>query len=230
MTETRTNKDFTEMMSDPELDPKVKEFLAMLQNDDDVPPDLLEKLCSDSLPELIDKLLEENEVDEDKIKQADSFFESIKSFIDENEWLASIVDRENRVLIIGFPMRNTSLQVMVCVDAEVESVTINTTLPILCLKEYRMLMGWKLSQLNENLRYGGFRLDEDDGEITYRFTYSISGLEFSSKMFCSYLFCCLITPDRNYKKIVKVATGALSKEEKVEALGNLKALAVAISD
>lgn len=112
MTETRTNKDFTEMMSDPELDPKVKEFLAMLQNDDDVPPDLLEKLCSDSLPELIDKLLEENEVDEDKIKQADSFFESIKSFIDENEWLASIVDRENRVLIIGFPMRNTSLQVM----------------------------------------------------------------------------------------------------------------------
>lgn len=74
MTETRTNKDFAEMMANPELDPKVKGFLEMLQNDDDVPSDLLEKLCSGGLPTgLLDKLLEEDEVDEGKIKQADSF-------------------------------------------------------------------------------------------------------------------------------------------------------------
>lgn len=231
MTETRTNKDFAKMMANPELDPKVKGFLEMLQNDDDVPSDLLEKLCSGGLPTgLLDKLLEEDEVDEGKIKQADSFFESIKSFIDGNEWHASIVDKENRVFVMGFSMRNTSLKVMVRVDGDAESVTINSILPISCLKEYRMLMGSMLTRINETLRYGGFRLDEDDGEITYRYTYSISGQEFNSKMFDNYLDCCLITPDMNYKKIVKYATGALSKDEKVEVLGNLKTLAVAINE
>lgn len=228
MTDTR-NGALPEMIATTDLDSRAKGILEMLEKDENVPPELLERLLGGG-SDLIRRLFSDENIDEEKIKRADAFFEGIKAFVDGNEWHASVVDKENRVIVMGFSMRNTSLKVLVRVDAEVESVTINTTLPISCLTEYRLLMDSKLGRLNETLRYGAFRLDEDDGEITYRLTYSMAGQEFNSKMFDNYLDCCLITPDINYKKIVKYATGALSKDEKIEVLGKLKSLAVAINE
>lgn len=228
MTDTR-NGALSEQVAGADLDPRAKGFMEMLEKDENVPPELLEELRGAG-SDLIRRLFSDEDTDEEKVKQADAYYEAIKSFIDKNEWHASIVDKENRVIVMGFSMKNAAFKVIVRVDAEAESVTINATLPISCLSEYRFLMDSKLSRLNETLRYGAFRLDEDDGEITYRLTFSIAGQEFNDKMFDNYLDCCLITPDINYKKIVKYATGALSREEKVEVLGKLKSLAVAINE
>lgn len=228
MTDTR-NGALSEMIEGVDLDPRAKGFLEMLEKDENVPPELLERIRGGG-SDLIRRLFSDEDTDEEKVKQADAYFEGIKSFVDEHEWHTSVVDKENRVIVMGFSMKNAAFKVLVRVDAEAESATINATLPISCLSEYRFLMDSKLSRLNEPLRYGAFRLDEDDGEITYRLTYSIAGQEFNSKMFDNYLDCCLITPDINYKKIVKYATGALSRDEKVEVLGKLKSLAVAINE
>lgn len=230
MTETRNNEMLAKMMEDPALDADFKEFLERLHEDEDGPSDLLKSLLSGDFPsDLLKHLLDDDEVSEEKECKAVKVFEDIKAFIEGNKWKASIIDPENKVFILGFSMRNTSLRVMVRVDAEAESICCNTTLPITCMEEYRMLMGSKLNQMNESLRYGAFRLDEDDGEITYRFTYSYSGQDFNAKMFDNYLDCCLITPDLQYKKIAKIATGSLSKEEKVQVLESLKMLAKAIN-
>lgn len=228
MTDTR-NGALSEMIEGVDLDSRAKGFLEMLEKDENVPPELLERLRGGG-SDLIRRLFSDEDTDEEKVKQADAYFKGIKSFVDEQEWYTSVVDKENRVIVMGFSMKNAAFKVLVRVDAEAESATINATLPISCLSEYRFLMDSKLSRLNETLRYGAFRLDEDDGEITYRLTYSIAGQEFNNKMFDNYLDCCLITPDINYKKIVKYATGALSRDEKVEVLGKLKSLAVAINE
>lgn len=66
--------------------------------------------------------------------------------------------------MMGFSMKNAAFKVLVRVVAEAERATINVTRPISCLSEYRFLMDNKLSRINETLRYGAFRLDEDDGE------------------------------------------------------------------
>ena len=228
MTDMR-NDALSEMIEGVDLDPKTKDFLEMLEKDENVPPELLDRLRSGG-SDLIRRLFSDEDTNEEKVKQADIYFEGIKSFVDEHEWHTSVVDKENRVIVMGFSMKNAAFKVLVRVDAEAESATINAALPISCLSEYRFLIDNKLSRINETLRYGAFRLDEDDGEITYRLTYSIAGQKFNSKMFGNYLDCCLITPDINYKKIVKYATGALSRDEKVEVLGKLKSLAVAINE
>ena len=213
MTETRNNEMLAKMMEDPALDTDFKEFLERFHGDEDGPSDLLKSLLSGDLPsDLLKHLLDDDDVSEEKECKAVKVFEDIKAFIERNEWKASIIDPENKVFILGFSIRNTSLRVMVRVDAEAESICFNTTLPITCMEEYRMLMGSKLNQMNENLRYGAFHLDEDN-----------------AKMFDNYLDCCLITPDLQYKKIAKIATGSLSKEEKLSVLEKLKALANAIN-
>jgi len=125
----------------------------------------------------------------------------------------STIDKENRAFVLGFSMRNTLLKVLILIDAAAESLTIDTTLPITCLAEYRMIMGSILNKINKNMRYGAFLLDEDDGEIAYRFTYSIAGQEFNPAMFENYLGCCLLIPDENYKSIARSATGSMTNQE-----------------
>lgn len=126
-------------------------------------------------------------------------------------------------------MRNTLLKVLILIDAAAESLTIDTTLPITCLTEYRMIMGSKLNKINKTLRYGAFLLDEDDGEITYRFTYSIAGQEFNPAMFENYLGCCLLIPDENYKSIARSATGSMTNQEKIKIVLEIKKLGCAIN-
>lgn len=151
--------------SDPNV-MKAKDFLEMIEKDENVPPELLEKLRSGG-NDLVRRLFSDEDTNEEKVKQADTYFEGIKSFVDEHEWNTSVVDKENRVIVMGFSTKIASFKVLVCVDAEAKSATINTTLPISCLSEYCFLMDSKFSRLNKTFRYGAFRLDEDNGEITY---------------------------------------------------------------
>ena len=138
MTDTR-NGALSEQVAGADLDPRAKGFMEMLEKDENVPPELLEKLRGAG-SDLIRRLFSDEDTDEEKVKQADAYYEGIKSFIDKNEWHASIVDKENRVIAMGFSMKNAAFKVLVRVDAEAESVTINATLPISCLSEYRFLM------------------------------------------------------------------------------------------
>jgi len=126
-------------------------------------------------------------------------------------------------------MENTLLKVLILIDAAAEDLTIVTTLPITCLAEYRMIMESKFNKINGTLRYGKFWLDEDDGEIIYRFTYSIAGQEFTPAMFENYLGCCLLTPDVYYKSIARSATGSMTNQEKTKIVLEINKLACAIN-
>lgn len=227
---TIKNEMLEKMLRDPEVGSEVKSSLGRLYSDEDAPSFLQELLAGNVSYDLMHQLLsDDDEVNEAKLEQADKIFEGVKRFIESNGWHASVIDKEYRVLALGFSMQNTSLNVLIRVDANAESLSINTTLPITCLEEYRMLMGSELSKINESIRFGAFRLDEDDGEITYRFTYSIAGQDFLPDVFDRYLDCCLIIPDIHYNSIVKTATGSISNQEKIKIIGDIKKLACAIN-
>lgn len=225
MMETMKAEVLEEALENPEDDQEVEELCP----DEDESDFLKEALAKDQTATFMRRLLRGKEEDQGKRERADRFFDGIKEFVESSDWYASIMDKEQHVIGMGFTMQNTTLKVLIQIDVDTESLSINATLPIICLEEYRMLMGSKLSKLNEKLRFGAFRLDEDDGEINYRFTYSIEGQEFLPQVFEKYLDCCLITPDLNYKSIARTATGSMSNQEKIRVIGDIKKMADAIN-
>lgn len=188
-----------------------------------------EELLSEEVAGLMRRFLSDDGVDPEKVEQADRVYEGVESFIESHGWNTILVDKKNRRFILGFALPNAPFEVAFRVDAETESLTINVVFPVNCREEYRMLMDCKLSRLNEGMRFGAFRLDEDDGEITYRFTYSYAEQGFLPKVFERYLECCLFASDMNYKRIEGLANGSLSGREKLEMISDIRKLADAVS-
>lgn len=165
-----------------------------------------------------------NEEDE---KRADYYFEKIKSYIEENHWIPTVVNRNDRVFIIDFSMRYCELNTMIIVDND--SVTFNTILPVSFSPKSYIPMAIAISQINMDLKFGAFHPDEDDGEVSYRFSYSIiKENHFNKEVFENYFTRCLITPDIYFHKIIRVATGKLQKEEQMKILNKIKDFATTL--
>lgn len=218
------------MIADPKVSPRAKKALRTFLADANDPPGVFEDMPSGDDPTNLLKCHydENDEENAKKEQQAIEMFDGIQAFIEDNNWHPRIVAPKRKAVLLGFSMRRTALKVLVHVDAEAESICMQTTLPITCPKEYRMLLGSTLNQLNESFRYGAFRLDADTGAVTYRFSYFISGQAFNAKIFSKYLRCCLAVPDINYKLIAGIAAGSMSQEEKATILENLQMLTDAI--
>lgn len=83
MTDTR-NGALPEMIEGVDLDPRANGFFEMLEKNKNVPPELLERLRGAG-SDFIRRLFSDEDTDEEKVKQADTYFEGIKSFVDEHE-------------------------------------------------------------------------------------------------------------------------------------------------
>lgn len=179
--------------------------------------------------EFFSELVMSNHLDVGKVENADRVFEGVKAYIDQNKWRANKEDPKHRIFELCFSMKYTSLKVTVRIEAITETISIITTLPITCLKEYRIIMGRHLNDIGTP-PFGAFHLDEDDGEISHRFTYLYTGSDFNPALFDTYLDNCLIASDLNYISIAKKATGSLSTKERLKLNQEIKQLAYAINE
>ena len=91
--------------------------------------------------EFFSELVMSNHLDVGKVENADRVFEGVKAYIDQNKWRANKEDPKHRIFELCFSMKYTSLKVTVRIEAITETISIITTLPITCLKEYRIIMG-----------------------------------------------------------------------------------------
>lgn len=213
MTE-KTMEMVQQMMEDPQVDQKVKDRLMQIQNDGE-------------LEELIKEWEKAKTQDEEKEIRAKAIFTGIKAFFADQGWKA-VCDDKRRVAVLGFRMRNATIKTYITVNEEVESIRINTILPVQCIPECRLVLGSYLNDLNLNLRYGGFHLDPADGEVTFRYSYCYSGEGFNAEKFDTYLDACTIGPDRDLKKIARIATGRLEEESRQEYFAAIQAFMAAM--
>lgn len=190
-----------------------------------------ELVCDPSLRSNLDvhhNTVENNKLAAAKKACADRVFEGVKALLCEKGWHVNKEDSEHRLLELCFSMMFTSLKVIVRVDAKTETISIITMIPITCLKEYRIIMGRHFNELE--VPFGSFHLDEDDGEISHRFTYLYSEERFNPDIFEKYLDNCLIAADMNYAGIAKKATGSLTTKERLNWNQDIKQLAIAINE
>jgi len=212
----KTLETIQQMMQDPEVDPVLKERLIHIQSEDE-------------LEELITEWGGEEELDEDQVKRAQAVFTGIKAFFKEQGWRA-VCDEERLIAVLGFRMRNATMKTYVAVNEDVESIRINTILPVQGIPECRLILGSFLNDLNLNLRYGGFHLDPKDGEVTFRYSYCYSDEGFNAEKFDTYLDACTIGPDRELKKILRIATGRLDEESRQEYIEAIQAFIASMEE
>lgn len=205
-----------QMMQDPEVDPVLKERLMHIQSQDE-------------LEDLIDEWGGEEELDEDQVKRAQAVFTGVKAFFKAQGWHA-VCDDQRLIAVLGFRMRNATMKTYVAVNEDVESIRISTILPVQCMQECRLILASYLNDLNLNLRYGGFHLDPKDGEVTFRYSYCYSEEGFIAEKFDNYLDACTIGPDRELKKILRIATGRLDEESRLEYFAAIQAFIAAMEE
>lgn len=101
----------------------------------------------------------------------------ITNAFDMENWKYSVKrydEKEKSVFNINFTFENQGTLKCVITAFDSGICDMDMTLPLSCPPEYRMMLSYYLAKTNFNKRYATYRLDVDDGEIQYSYSFEIS--------------------------------------------------------
>ena len=98
---------------------------------------------------------------------------AVKEFLDENDWHYGTREiRSDLVLYeLGFGVHNVNLRIRIHVEADPNVCRIDAILPISADATYEYPLCKVLAKENFAKRFGSFKYDERDGEITYEYSF-----------------------------------------------------------
>ena len=98
---------------------------------------------------------------------------AVKEFLDENNWHYGTREiRSDLVLYeLGFGVHNVNLRIRIHVEADPNVCRIDAILPISADVTYEYPLCKVLAKENFAKRFGSFKYDERDGEITYEYSF-----------------------------------------------------------
>lgn len=111
-----------------------------------------------------------SEEDKDYMEKATT---AVKEFLDENDWHYGTREiRSDLVLYeLGFGVHNVNLRIRIHVEADPNVCRIDAILPISADATYEYPLCKVLAKENFAKRFGSFKYDERDGEITYEYSF-----------------------------------------------------------
>lgn len=111
-----------------------------------------------------------SEENKDYMEKATS---AVKEFLDENNWHYGTREiRSDLVLYeLGFGVHNVNLRIRIHVEADPNVCRIDAILPISADVTYEYPLCKVLAKENFAKRFGSFKYDERDGEITYEYSF-----------------------------------------------------------
>lgn len=97
----------------------------------------------------------------------------VKEFLDENHWHYSTRELRNDLVLyeLGFGVKGVSLRIRIHVEADPNVCRIDAILPISADSTYEYPLCKVLAKENYAKRFGSFKYDERDGEITYEYSF-----------------------------------------------------------
>lgn len=157
----------------------------------------------------------------------------VKEAFDEQEWRYSFNSRRPDLaqFDLGFGINGVSLKVRVFIEDMPKVCRIDAVLPISAEEVYAYPLCKELAKANYPKRFGAFQYDQDDGELSYRYSYPIAN-GFHKDDFL-WVFRAIIhsaVDDDVYPVIKKFATGRFKNKDKNEILTQINNLVEDISD
>ena len=132
---------------------------------------------------------------------------------------------------LGFNVNNTVLRIIVLVEDAPKRIRFHAILPITGEKTYEYLLDKAIVDENKKFIYGAFQYDQNDGELTYQYSYPITH-GFYRDDFLSIMRAVIRTAidDDAYSAIKKAAQGRYKRKEREEILRQLEPLVEDLTD
>lgn len=97
----------------------------------------------------------------------------VREFLDENHWHYGTRELRNDLVLyeLGFGVKGVNLRIRIHVEADPDVCRIDAVLPISADSTYEYPLCKVLAKENFAKRFGSFKYDERDGEITYEYSF-----------------------------------------------------------
>lgn len=157
--------------------------------------------------------------------------ENVKEVLTENEWKYSYeeVRPDLGKFELGFGVKNGRISVKVFVETDPKVCRIDAIYPFRADPTYDYLLSYKFLKENYPRRYGALQYDDRDGEVSYRYSYSIEHGLYKDDFFRIFL-AVLRSASDSHDMVRKYCVGKLKTKEIEEVLGKLDALVNDLSD
>ena len=132
---------------------------------------------------------------------------------------------EQAIVIYELPFRtkNINYLVRVILEAEAKACRIDAVYPFSAEKIYEYPLCRAIAKENFRYRYGALQYDERDGEISFRYSYSISHGVYEDELGRSFE-CVLRSAENSYAVVQKNCVGKYKRNEAKEMLNEFHAL------
>lgn len=158
---------------------------------------------------------------------------TVKEVFDEKDWHYHFRNVRPDVAIfeLGFNVDKVALRVRVTIENMPKVCRVDAILPISAEELYAYPLCKAIVKANYPKRYGAFHYDEEDGELSYRYSYPI-GHGIHKDEFSSIVRAVIhsAVDDECYPEIKKCATGKFKNKEKNEILARVNDLVDDIMD
>jgi hypothetical protein len=146
-----------------------------------------------------------------------TLFETLSAFFSENEWLATRLGEEP-VLQLAFQGTNGRWLCFAQAREEMRQVVFYSVAPIQVPAEKRAAVAEFTTRANYGLILGNFELDFGDGELRYKTSLDIEGVDLVPAMLQPLTFVNVSTMDRYLPGLMAVVYGGQSPEAAVEQI------------
>ncbi len=140
--------------------------------------------------------------------------EQVLSFFRGEGWhFHEVISRQDLVVWeLGMSQERFTLRMRVAVEDDPRVCRIDAILPVSVDPVYDAVLCRELAKLNQPLRFGAFQYDENDGELSYRYSFPTGNAFFEDDLRTTFL-AVMTTAARNFIRLQKLAVGKLSTDE-----------------
>lgn len=156
---------------------------------------------------------------------------AVKEFIEEEEWHYKTSELGDDLVLfeLGFEVRGINLWTKIYIEADPDACCIKAILPVSADASFEYPLCNVLAKLNYDKRFGSFKYDERDGEITFEYSFLLREGMVKDDL-KRYLDAVISSAVTCYHEIRKYCVGRFKGKEVNEILKKVNALVDEISD
>ena len=156
---------------------------------------------------------------------------SVREFLESNNWHYGTRELRSDLMLyeLGFTVHNVNLRVRIHVEADPNVCRIEAVLPISADATFEYPLCKELAKENYPRRFGSFKYDERDGEITYQYSF-LAGHGIHQDDLDTYFHAVVSSAASAYDEIRKCCVGRFKRNEVNDILKKVNDLVSDISE